>query len=278
MKKVQKLLESLRILLKRIIDNPGCLFYYPVLVFYSLKGTDHLIPFYKKIKTLGWKETIDYLIANRKSFVRFGTGESQIAMNMGFYGTVSAQNAIPLLSKRMRDLFKQDKVVIGILPTYLTATKKQLKEKGNYEMHLRGKVFLRNKLKTNALYGDAVAFRCYFDVYDYIESFLSNKRVVIISRKNENIENYNVGKEKLFVEIPTTFAFEKYSEITKKVEQLIVDKKLDPQDTIFLLAAGPTAKPLTIDIDARGFMAWDVGSFFEDCAFKKIGYGHKTTL
>jgi hypothetical protein len=268
MKRIKKALESLRIFIKRISDNPACLPSYLKLAFYYVVGTDRFLPFYNRIKILSAQECMDRITSTRQSFVRFGTGESQIAMGMGFYAGRSAQNADKNLVKRMDDLFDQDKVLVGIGARFLRATDKELKEKGKFNMFFRNRVYLRGKLKEGQTYGEAFAFREDFD-FSKLLSYLKTQKIYIVSRDNPNISTFKktIGAE--LIEGQATNAFGEYPKLLESVKSRISANRPDPKDTIFLVALGPAAKPLVVDIDAMGYTAWDVGAFFEDFIFDK---------
>jgi hypothetical protein len=267
--KTNKVLESLKILLRRILDNPACLINYPRLAFYYLFGTDRFLPFYKKIKILSPRETLDYLIKTGCSFVRFGTGEAQISLGMGFYAGRSAQNAAPKLVKRMNDLFKQNKVLVGIGARFLRANDQELKKISKYTMFLRNRVYLRNKLKSEIVYGDAFAFRDNFNI-EKLLAFFKTKNLIIISRDNPNIKKFAELLPLTFIEAPAVNAFKDYDRLLEKIKTSLKEKNIAKESALFLVALGPTAKPLVVDIDSFGFVAWDVGAFFEDFIFSNL--------
>lgn len=268
MPKIKKALESLRILIKRVTDNPACLPNYFKLAFYYLAGTDRFLPFYNRIKILTAQECMDHITSTRRSFVRFGTGEAQIAMGMGFYAGRSAQNADRKLVKRMNDLFEQDKVLVGIGARFLRATDEELKKIGKFNMFFRNRVYLRKKLKEGHIYGEAFAFREDFD-FNKLLDYLKTQNIYIISRDNPNISAFKGSFKASLIEAPVTNAFEEYDEILSTIEQKIELERPNPKDSVFLVALGPAAKPLVVDIDAMGYTAWDVGAFFEDFIFDK---------
>jgi hypothetical protein len=265
---MNKLTQTIKVFLKRISDNPSCLPSYLKLAFYFLIGTDRLLPFYEKIKILTSQETIDHIIKERQSFVRFGTGEAQIALGMGFYAGRSAQTADKELVKRMNALFDQDKVLIGIGARFLRATDQELKKIGKYNMFFRNRVYLRSKLKEGRIYGEAFAFRENFD-FEKLLSFLKTQKIFIVSRQNTNIDKFISSCGGELIEGQATNAFSEYPKLLTEVKKIVEQKKPDNKNTVFLLALGPSAKPLTVDIDALGYTAWDVGAFFEDFVFEK---------
>jgi hypothetical protein len=268
MKKLQKLFESLKIFSKRIIDNPACLPSYARLAFYYLIGTNRFLPFYNQIKILSSQECMDLIISTRRSFVRFGTGEAQIALGMGFYAGRSAQNADKQLVKRMNDLFEQDKVLIGVGARFLRATDQELKMIGKFNMFFRNRVYLRTKLKKDQIYGEAFAFREDFDFKKLLD-YLKTQNLIIISRNNPNIKIFQNNFSSALIEAPTTNAFGEYEKILKQVKDKIFKDQPIKDKTVFLVALGPAAKPLVVDINALGYTAWDVGAFFEDFIFDK---------
>jgi hypothetical protein len=262
--------KSLEIMIRRVVDYPPCLLNYFKLVFYFLIGTDHFLPFYKKIKILDAQETIDHLINSGQSFVRFGTGESQIAMGMGFYGTVSAQKAETGLVKRMNDLFKQKKVLIGVGKRFLLSTDEELSQIGKLNMFFRNRVYLHSVLKKNTVYGEAFAFRENFDIEKLLD-FFSKKKLIIASRQNPNINTFvSFFPQTHFIECPPLNAYSEYNQTLAKIYGEIKNNNWEKEKTLFLVALGPSAKPLVVDIDAVGFSAWDVGAIFEDFLFEKI--------
>lgn len=268
MKKFKKLFESLRIFAKRIIDNPSCLPSYARLTFYYIVGTNRFLPFYKQIKILSSQECIDLITSTRRSFVRFGTGEAQIALGMGFYAGRSAQNADKQLVRRMDNLFKQDKVLVGVGARFLRATDQELKKIGKFNMFFRNRVYLRTKLKKDQIYGEAFAFREDFDFKKLLD-YLKTQNIIIVSRDNPNIKRFQDNFPAALIETPATNAFSDYEKILSQVKDKIDQEQPAKDKTVFLVALGPAAKPLVVDIDTLGYTAWDVGAFFEDFIFDK---------
>lgn len=265
---MNKLAQTIKVFIRRIFDNPSCLPSYLKLAFYFIIGTNRLLPFYEKIKILTSQETIDHIIEKRQSFVRFGTGEAQIALGMGFYAGRSAQTADKELVKRMNELFIQDKVLVGIGARFLRATDEELKKIGKYNMFYRNRVYLKSKLKEGRIYGEAFAFREDFD-FEKLLSFIKTQKVYIVSRRNPNIDKFIASCGGKLIQGQTTNAFAEYPKLLAEVKNTIESEKPIDKETIFLLALGPSAKPLAIDIDALGYTAWDVGAFFEDFVFEK---------
>jgi hypothetical protein len=270
MNKIKKIFSSLKVLTLRIKDNPRCLPNYLKVIYYYFRGTNHFLAFYKKIKILNQEETINYLINNNSSFVRFGTGEAQIAMGMGFYVTRSAHKADQKLVRSMNQLFEQDNVLVGLGERFISTSDAELKKEGMYEMFLRNRIFLRKKIKPEKIYGDAFAFRENSLDLKKMMDFLNKKIVVFVSKKNPNLEKVKFNNKKIFIEGPVLNAYSEYDKILNEVKETIEKEGLSKENCIFLISLGPAAKPLVIDIDKLGLIAWDVGVLFDDSYIKRI--------
>lgn len=269
MKKINQILEKFRLFFLRLFQNPFSLYWHFILAYYYFRGTDHLLPFYKKIKILNAEKNLDYLIEKKVSFVRFGTGEAHVAMGMEQHGGHTIQKAPYRLMKRMHELFYQDSVLVGVGRRFFSNTDRENKKNGKYNMYLRNRVFLKNKLDPSETYGEAFFFREDFDVKKLLD-YINTKTLVIINKKNLEIESLSIGKKKYMIETPAENTFDKYEEIIGNVKKIIKENGFKKENTLFLVAIGVAAKPLVVDIDKMGFVAWDVGALFSDFVLRKI--------
>jgi len=269
MKKIKQILEKFRLFFLRLFQNPFSLYWHFKLIYYYFRGTNHLLGFYKKIKILSPNENLDYLIKNKVSFVRFGTGEAHVAMGMEQHGGHTIQKAPYKLMKSVCKLFYQDSVLVGIGRRFFENTDEENKKIGKYNMYLRNRVFLKNRLNQNKTYGEAFLFRENFDIKKLL-GYINTKTLVIINKKNPEIESLPIGSKKYIIETPAENAFDKYEEIIEKIKKKVGENNFKKEDTLFLVAAGVAAKPLVIDIDKMGFVAWDVGAMFSNFVLKKV--------
>jgi len=262
MNNLQKKLRNIKLLFTRPLKNFISIWYYPQILYYYFRGTDHLIKFYKKINILSSKETLDYIINKNISFVRFGTGEAHVAMGMEQNGGHTIQKAKLKLTKSMHDIFKQDKVLVGIGARFLLKTDKENKEESKYNMYLRNRIFLRNKLKINQVYGEAFMFRENLDLKRFTD-YINTKNLIIINRRNPEIKELPIGRQKYIIEAPASNAYSEYNKIFQEIKETIVKNNLKKEDTLALIAIGVASEPLVMDINKLGYIAWDVGGLFQ---------------
>jgi hypothetical protein len=259
-------LNSIKLIIKRFIINPISINSYIKSIYFYKKGTNQLYDSKKiKDKFLSKNKTLDYLIKNRISFVRYGDGDINVMMGMSNLGGRSIQKSKPKLVRRLKKILDNKKLLIGFFEYLLIPKDIELKKINNYTYNsIRYRLFLSRYVKKINLIGDANIFRNGEFNKKKLKKFLSINDVVIITKENKNVKNIKLSSNQHYIWIDKYNAYSKYEQIIIEINNIIKNKKLKKEKTIFLLAAGSTAKLLVEDITIKGYLAWDVGAIFED--------------
>lgn len=217
-------------------------------------------------KIMRSEETIKYIKDNNLSVSRYGDGEFGIMRGH----SIGFQDYDPILANRLKEICKKNIpdlliCVPGTLKScknYKSAPKKFWKCELGLKYHLWNKFF-----KNQKILGDTQISRFYIDFVNgkqHGEKILNlwmelwnKKNILIVEGKdtklgvgNNLFSNANSIKR---IIVPSKNAFYKYSEILNSII------KYATKDQIILLAVGPTATILAMDLSIKGLQAIDIG-------------------
>ncbi len=226
----------------------------------------HLWP---KFSVLSSLETIDHIKTTGKSIVRFGDGEFDCMA--GKKGPGYQKNS-DKLRKRLLDVFNydSDNLLICIPEVFqlehLSDSHRTKDSQFFWKNYLvKNFAFLRRHLKAGNTYGNASLSRPYIatlnceesgQIFDELKSIWQEKRVVVVEGEQTR---FGVGNDLLLgaksvsrIIAPSKNAFACYDEILQEA-------KKQPKDSIFILALGPTAKVLAMDLNKENYQVLDLG-------------------
>lgn len=228
-----------------------------------------LSPFIKKPKVLSCEDTLKYILENKVNIGRFGDGEIGIAQGKG----ISFQEKNERLTKKMNQV-KNTKNFLVCIPNIFDKKyfNKKIITKSEHSFWSRYKLKnsydIKKQFKNEDFLGDAFISRFYLrfkdktPVGDYINKLkqLWNKKDVIIvegytSRvgcDNDILDNTNSIRR---IVCPNQNAFTFYDDIINEV------KKISNENTLVLLALGPTATVLSYELSLENIWALDLGHF-----------------
>ena len=230
-----------------------------------------------KIKTMDALETINYLVKTGCSCVRFGDGELAILANSGHPGF---QNTSEKLKNRMQEVItSQQKNLLVCVTGFVNCKNLEIFD-SRAKYHFRNVLVLFHNYLLKALipgkcYGDPQFTRPYMDtlnkeyadkIFQSIKKIFLNKTIVIVegSKTRFGVGNDLLQGSNKVIRIlaPAVNAFDEYDEIFQKALEIggqLKKTSTPPQDILFLLALGPTAKPLTFDLTNSGYRVIDIG-------------------
>lgn len=199
------------------------------------------------------------------SIARFGDGEYQLALYEEC-GWCPFQKNSPRLQQRLMEILKSDPIP-GLLIGVVGMTRPARNDKVNkvdFNMHIdflqRRFAYLFPLLMRRRDWGNAMITRPYgmggVPLGEY-KKIWNNRNVVFITGVKGRLEFddpvvFGNLKSAQVLEIPHEHAFEKYDEILTAARKY-------PKDTLFLIAAGPTATVLAYDLHFAGYQAIDIG-------------------
>lgn len=208
-------------------------------------------------KILDVQNSINELITSEKSVARYGDGEFKLIMgeNIGF------QKYDPKLSERLKEILKNnnEKVLIGIVDIFGYCPNTYMKK---VIMLCRNTLY--KFINFEKTYVDACLARQFIfsteqagiEYYNKLKSLWANKDVVIVegagSRLGIGNDLFDGANSVQRILCPIKNAFSKYDEILSECSN-------QPQDKLFILAIGPTATLLAVDLAEKGYRALDIG-------------------
>lgn len=230
-------------------------------------------PSYDRYKFLNEKQTLEYLLKNKKSFIRLGEGEFSIlyGFNVDLYQQKSNHLLREFFIKIIKDYNHDSPYLLGIprLPIQKLSYF-GIKKNKNLDYWYKVETFMRNRLKENCLYGDPLIFKRVLN--KNIESFKiwENKSVLLIGSmvkyfKNKQLE---LTKRQYLLEAPDGNAFKDYEDVVKNIFRIIDSNHLKKEDMVVLISLGPAAKVIIYELSKKGLIAYDMGTYF-DLRYKK---------
>ena len=228
-------------------------------------------------------QTLDYIIENQSSIIRFGDGEMDLMLGKSIPYQVYDENLASQL-KEIISLQSDEKLVIG-LPNVFSersnfTSAAEAFWKGHLEHHLKDYV----ELARADWYGTTFVSRPYIDYVDKSQSFSQFEKLKQIW-KNEDIlivegvtSRSGVGND-LFdgansikrIICPSHNAYACIEEIQEAVLQYT-------ENRLILCMLGPTAKILSYNLFKKGYRVLDIGHIDSEYEWMKMGVDTKVKL
>ena len=227
-------------------------------LFYSYSGV-------KNANFYSFEETVQYLIDNKCSFIRYGDGEFNFFKQKGVHYQKYDKQLEDYLSKILNEyIYGSTNYLVGMPADFFSCD---------------GKVILTNKSYLVSWASARALFKKSFDkpIY-YGDSFLfakNNKNIYKCLFQNDKIENLllvhndqkyledleNISNKKChFVKIPSSDSFDSFNEILKEIEEN--SKKIGINNVMVIICAGPCAKALVYELSKKNIWAIDTGHCF----------------
>ena len=232
-------------------------------VFYFLYTHIRRNPFRPHILSI--EETLDLIIRESLSVVRFGDGEISLMDNT----ELSFQDKDPQLIEKLKTILQSNHK--GLLICVLNVWEGKVDDLADhvywFELHhvLKHHQIWETSLSPHQVYGDAFITRPYLTIKDKsrsqtifnkVRSLWENKDVVLIegekSRLGINNDLFINTRSLKRILCPAENAFSYYDQIKNEASKV-------SKDTLILLSLGPTAKPLAYDMFLSGYRVIDIG-------------------
>lgn len=204
-------------------------------------------------------------IRKGRSVVRFGDGEMHI-MNGG---SIHYQKYAHGLERAMRKIareYSNTSSYVTCLPVFINRSNEQLKKEGKFFVWMPAKVMYQILFPKGVFYGDAHFF--YYDGFfqKYLETYLLDKHLVIVSnpisiesfKKNPTIPFRKVS----FVATPKENSYSEYERISGDINSAIASVP-EGEEIVLLISTGPAGKQLVYDFSIKGYQSLDIGRGLE---------------
>jgi len=227
--------------------------------------------FWDRYRFLSKEQTLNYLLKNKKSFIRFGDGE--FAILYGF--DIPFQRYSPLLKNSLERIIRtytlDSPYLLGLPFRFLKMSYSDLKKIGKLAYWQKGKIFMQSYISERCIYGDSFTFRSTDIPGDSplkdqeIFELWRNKEVLLVGSMAKNFKNkyLPLAKAQYLLECPTTNAFEKREEIMGSIYEIIDSHRLRRENMIILISLGPAAKVIAYELSKKGLIVYDMGHYFD---------------
>lgn len=224
----------------------------------SYKGTS-------KAVFLSAEETVNYILKERKSFIRFGDGEFDILEGKGIHYQKFNKRLGGMLERIVKEYIKNREVsyLLGMPGLCIEPTGRfLLKSQVMLSSWAHSRYYFNKKFDCPVQYGDAFLFRKGMDnIYKrlWTESKVSHFIFVHNDRKYADKFQKTWGVEVSFVKIPGKNAFDKIDIIYKEIKSKIKEK-----NDMVLISAGPCGKVLAYQLSGEGIWVIDTGHCWDN--------------
>lgn len=233
-------------------------------------------------------QTLDYVIENKSSIIRFGDGEMDLMLGKSIPYQVYDEN----LASQLKEIisFQSDKKLVIGLPNVFSersnfTSASEAFWKGHLEHHLKDYV----ELARADWYGTTFVSRPYIDYedkskakgqFEKLKSIWENRDILIVegitSRSGVGNDLFDKAKSVKRIICPSHNAFSRIEEIQEAVLQYA-------ENRLILCMLGPTAKILSYNLFKKGYRVLDIGHIDSEYEWMKMGaktkvkFSHKHT-
>lgn len=268
----------------KFFDNPIAIFPFLLKKIYYNHIADFNLKKCKDFHYLSSKDTLSYIIDNNKSLIRFGDGSFDIIFGFSIYFNGWRQKYDKHLARKLKEIMqsKNDDVLLCFVTDFILQPKKWFIEKGEpqaYYSWVFSKILLPTLYRNDVTYGNSLCFYPkYNPTIDYgkLKKYFDTKDIIIVASNTEKFKDVKLGRNTIFLEAPSSDAWQKYDKIKKDLLETISNLHLKKENTLVLISLAETAKVLVYELTLLGYVAWDTGQFF-DQASKEIKALSSTT-
>lgn len=261
--------------MRKFLDHPLAVVPFVKKYAYYNFIADSYLKYYQDVKFLNYNETIESLIEENKSFVRFGDDVFDMIQGIGLYFNDWRQKFDPNLAKRLKEVLRANhpKLLVGFNPELVFLSKSQFKEQGiahEYQYWTNSKIFLKDYLNKGQVYGSTLCFQERYNKsldYQKILSHLKSRHLMIVTSNVSRFKDVALGMTTDYVEGPSSDAWSEYNRIIEKIKDIA--SNYPKEDILILGALGPATKVLAYDLTREGYTVWDTGQLF-DLALGKL--------
>lgn len=235
------------------------------------------------IKVRGIHASLDYIIKNKASVVRFGDGEINLISGSGIpYQKYDASLAAYL--KKIIGMNSSEQMLVCLPDVFEKQERYNDYCKDFWKGHLNYYGELYKEICNANWYGSTFISRPYIDLQDKSESAgyfehlkqLWKERDLLLvegctSRIGVGNDLFDEAKSIKRIICPSKDAWSQYGEILENIMKYA-------ENRLILIMLGPTAKVLAYELSMRGYQAIDLGHIDSEYEWFRMGATHKVKL
>ena len=240
------------------------------------------------IQVKGIDETLDYIIENKSSLVRFGDGE----INMLAGHSIPYQDYDEELVSTMRDIIGQEsrkESVVCLPDAFIDRFRFTYWAIPFWKDHMDHYMDFYRELCSDSWYGSTFVSRPYIDFedksqaksqFEKLKSIWKNRDLLIVegatSRSGVGNDLFDEANSIKRIICPSHSAFSRVHEIEHEIEKYAAGR-------LILCMLGPTAKVLAYHLSRKGHQVLDIGHIDSEYEWMKMGaktkvkFSHKHT-
>lgn len=230
-------------------------------------GSIILTPFPTIKKCMNTKQTIEKIIKENKSIIRFGDGEFRILLNKK---AIEYQEYDENLRKELKKIVEgcetNNKYILALPSSMFTKSILWYLKNNKIYIDCFGayRFYFRYCMSRKCVYGDAF---CFSKGNEKLYSSLWKKSdIVIFVHNNEEYAKkfYNqYGIKTEYIQIPSKNAYSQIENIMANIKKKIKELPVECNYKV-LISAGPAAKPIVYRLLEDNIVAYDTGHCWDD--------------
>lgn len=204
-------------------------------------------------------------IQKGRSFIRLGDGEIHLMNGGSIHYELYNQKLENMMRNLVKEYTNDSPYIIG-LPFFLNMSNTELRKIGQLRVWMPLKVMYQILFSKKTTYADAHFF--YYNGFfeKYLESYLINKHIIVITRK-DTIESLKNNPRLPFKNISYVISpnLNSYLAIDLLLEETeaIIKNIYNKKNIILLVAIGPASKGFVYEFSKKGLQAIDIGVSIE---------------
>ncbi len=226
----------------------------------------NLLSFYgvKNFSYLNDSETIEYLLKNKKSLIRWGDGESSCLLLKDIYfQKTSTELSSDLKSILVEYSAENSKYLLAGPNKYLSADILTLLYENKLLTWIKSRYVFMKYIKRSNVLGDAFVFRPLSQLSnEIVEKLWINHNIILVHpevRVFEDFKRKYSSNKVMFIQIKSENAYSEINDISKN----IFNSGFSKSNTRILISGGPAAKVIIKLGSDKGYIAYDMGQYFK---------------
>lgn len=216
----------------------------------------------KKCLYLDEEQTLEMVIKNNMSLIRWGDGETQIIFGKSIYFQDFNEN---LKNDLLKLILNKSPNVLKCIPVkYLKKNILNLIFQKKLRLWAKTRYFFYKLCTGNEIYGDAFLFRPESKLTNsQIEKLWIGKKIILVVNEEQIFKDFSKkykDNDIFFIKIKKKNAYEEKDIILEKIFKYLSNN--DPNHIRVLVSAGPTAKIIVYEVARNGYIAYDMGHYF----------------